>query len=279
MRRWIPVAMVGAIAVTFPLSANAALRVVGTYGIKDTAGRTATWNVNTSTAAEREGLIPARLTRAAAPDRTYACDAESNSGGSSTVTMTGITRAVAQARFAINYNLRKGTGQLTFHPAHGRAGAVQSRTTTACTAPFDGANGVDVWNHAVDVMFEDLRTPRSWPIKRQKDGSWRAYGGQTVKDQRIVVNLRVRGTTPYPGAMCRIPLPAELKNLRSFDAVKRYLVSDGFRRPGTANRPSNTVPKGKFFILERAQGHSLGICGSRTINIVRSTGKPRAAKR
>ncbi len=274
MPRWTTgvVAVVATALSSSPLLAASPVRVSGVYTLTDARGHAASWSVNTTAAAEREGMIPARLTRATAPVRTYACDAEGPAGGVSTVRVTGVAKPAARAHFSVNYSLRRGTALLTFAPVSGSAGDVRSQTVMACAAPFNGANGTDVSTHDVDLMVNGLATPRGWTMRRQSDGSWLASGVQRVRGQTLRANLRVGGRILLPGAGCRIPANAEMAHLRSFDAVKRFLVRDGFTRPGTQSRPSKTVPRGRFFILERARGYSIGICGARTINIVRSTG-------
>ncbi len=259
------------LALSSTVHAAPALRVTGEYTLTDVRGHAAAWSVNTSVADERE-VLPARLTRASAPTRTYECDTDGSGGGTSTVRITGVVTPAARVSFGVNYSLRRGTAQLTFAPVPGSTGEVGTETVTACTAPFDGANGTDVSKRSVEVMADGLATPRPWVMRRQADGSWVVAGTQTVNGQTLRADLRLGGQRLIPGAGCRIPTNAELAHLRSFDAVKRYLVRDGFTRPGTQSRPSKTVPRGRFFILERARGYSVGICGARTVNIVRSTG-------
>ncbi|MDP9464156.1 MAG: hypothetical protein M3P52_06000 [Actinomycetota bacterium] len=245
--------------------------ITGTYSTSG-EGALAGWTFGARLGGDSDGSIPARLTTASAPDVVRPCDAIEGMG-TLTTRVAGIADPAARLRLAIRLNLRRGTGQLTLHHQVQSSGQVLSHEITACTPPADGMNGTVSNTYDAALLFPSLAIPRAWPLLRARDGSWRTQSAQSRGGQTHRASVRLVGSAAAMNAGCFVPTDYQMRLVRSFTQAHAFVARDGFTRSSTATRPSLTVPRGRFFIAERTTNEYMP-CGSRSIAIVRSSGRP-----
>jgi hypothetical protein len=249
-------------------------RFSGAYSING-SGVTAGWAFDTALGGDSDGSVAARLTSAGAPDVVRPCDAI-NGMGTITIRVPGVADAAARLRLSIRFDLRRGVGHLTLSPERQRAGLVLSQEITACDPPADAGNGTVATTYDATLLFEPYHLPRSWTVRRQRDGSWTGSATQQVGTPAALTHtsaVRLTGGAAAMNAGCLMPTASELRSQRTLKQATAFIARAGFTRPRMDSRFSPTVPRGRFFLLERLSG-VYGLCGRDTVTLVQSRGRP-----